>query len=150
MVEIRLRGSEAAQDIAQEAMIAVLEAVRAGKLREPEKLPAFVSGTARNLVNNHYRKEAKIRDLHASLPVEPAGNPGPSASVDDQRRALVRDSLERLKPLDQRILLLTLTEGMNPREIAPMVGLKAEAVRTRKARVVRRIIGEIKKVTRKR
>ena len=33
MAEIRLRGSEAAQDIAQEAMIAVLEAVRTRKTR---------------------------------------------------------------------------------------------------------------------
>jgi len=39
-----------------------------------------------------------------------------------------------LNALDRRILLLTLIEGMNPRDIAPIVGLKADVVRTRKAR----------------
>ena len=61
MAESRMHGSDAAQDIAQETMMAVLAAVRAGKLREAEKLPAFVLGTARNLVNNLCRKEARIR-----------------------------------------------------------------------------------------
>jgi DNA-directed RNA polymerase specialized sigma24 family protein len=55
-----------------------------------------------------------------------------------------------LNALDRRIVLLTLIEGMNPREIAPIVGLKADVVRTRKARAVKEVAGEIERATRTR
>jgi RNA polymerase sigma factor (sigma-70 family) len=149
MAEARMHGSEIAQDVAQETILAVLEAIRAGKLREPEKLPAFVLGTARNLVNNHFRHEAAAREFQANPPARTVADPVSGAAIDAQRRDLIKDALKQLKPLDQRILLLTLAEGMNPREIAPVVGLKAEAVRTRKARAVRAIHEKLKKMTRK-
>lgn len=63
LASVRLHGSDAALDIAQETILAVLEALRAGRLREPDRLPAFVLGIARNLVNNHCRKEARSREL---------------------------------------------------------------------------------------
>ena len=66
-----------------------------------------------------------------------------------ERRALVRRALEHLKPLDRRILLLTLVDGMNPREIAPLVGLQPENVRTRKARAIKTISRVIANLSRK-
>ena len=63
---------------------------------------------------------------------------------------MVRASLGRLKPLDRRILLLTLTEGLTPREIAPLVNLTPEVVRTRKARATRRLVNEVGMLTRPR
>jgi len=150
MASVRLHGSDAAQDIAQDTLLAVLEAVRTGRLRDPERLPAFVLGTARNLVNNHFRRAganpARPGDPPADSPAAVANQPG----VDVERRAMVRASLGRLKPLDRRILLLTLTEGLTPREIAPLVNLTPEVVRTRKARATRRLVNEVGVLTRPR
>src|SRR5580692_7156710 len=42
-----LRDEHAAEDLAQQVMITALEALRAGRLREPEKLASFVLGTCR-------------------------------------------------------------------------------------------------------
>jgi len=39
--------------------IAVLKAVREGQLRESDKLPAFIQGTARNIINNFLRARAR-------------------------------------------------------------------------------------------
>ena len=61
----------------------------------------------------------------------------------------MRGALERIDPRDRVILLLTLVEGMNPREIAPRVGLSAENVRTRKMRAIRQVKEELQKVSRK-
>ena len=150
---VRLNGSDAAEDIAQETLAAVLQALRAGALREPEKLPGFVLGIARNLINNHCRLEARRRGVVADvdeLPerAAPADAEG-GAAFDEERRALVRQALAHLKSVDRRIVMLTLVEGMSPREIAPVVGLEPDLVRTRKTRAVRAIGRAIEKLTRK-
>jgi RNA polymerase sigma-70 factor (ECF subfamily) len=145
---VRLRGSDAASDIAQETILAVIEALRAGRLHAPYNLPGFVLGTARNLVNNHHRKQARAPEVLEDLPERPDETDGQWAGLDHERRALVRKALGRLNALDRRILLLTLVEDMNPREIAPIVGLRAEVVRTRKARAVKEVAGEIQRATR--
>jgi len=66
-----------------------------------------------------------------------------------EQRRMVREALGRIDPRDRVILLLTLVEGMNPREIAPRVGLSPENVRTRKMRAIRQIAEELHKVSRK-
>ena len=146
----RLHGSDAALDVAQETILGVIEALRAGRLREPFNLPGFVLGTARNLVNNHHRKQASNREVLEDPPDRPAGIDALQAGIDHERRALVRTALGHLNHLDRRILLLTLVEGMRPREIAPILDMKAAVVRTHKARAVKAIADEIESVTRTR
>jgi RNA polymerase sigma factor (sigma-70 family) len=149
MAVVRLRDSEAAREISQEVLLAVLVALREGKVREPEKLPAFVSGTARNLVNNHFRALREQPNPVALDPETPSAvNLATEAELAEQRRT-VRGALERIDPRDRLILLLTLVEGMNPREIAPRVGLSAENVRTRKMRAIRQVREELQKLSRK-
>jgi RNA polymerase sigma-70 factor, ECF subfamily len=149
MAVVRLRDPEAAREIAQDALLAVLVALREGKLREPEKLPAFVSGTARNLVNNHFRSLHEQPNPVELDPETPSTvNLATEAELAEQRRT-VRDALERIDSRDRVILLLTLVEGMNPREIAPRVGLSIENVRTRKMRAIRQVTEELQKLSRK-
>ena len=148
MASVHLHGSDAAVDIAQETILATLEALRAGKLREPEKLPAYVLGIARNLINNYLRKEARGRETQDDPPDRPVGTDPDLTRLDEQQRILVRASLKRLNRIDRRILLLTLADGMTPREIAPIVGLTPEVVRTRKSRAVQTLADEIDSVTR--
>lgn len=52
---VRTRDREAARDLVQEVLMAVIGALRKGQLQNPERLPAFVHGTARNLINNQLR-----------------------------------------------------------------------------------------------
>jgi RNA polymerase sigma factor (sigma-70 family) len=149
MAVVRLRDPEVAREIAQDALLAILMALRSGKLREAEKLPGFVSGTARNLINNHFRSQRGQPDPMALDPNTPSPvNLTTESELVEQRR-IVREALGRIDARDRTILLLTLLEGMNPREIAPRVGLSVENVRTRKMRAVRRITAELDKLTRK-
>jgi RNA polymerase sigma-70 factor (ECF subfamily) len=151
MALARLHGAPAAMDITQDTILGVLEALRAGRLREPDRLAAFVLSTARNLINGHQRKEARSREVLQDPPREPAQNdPAPFEIDDGQRLALVDEALDRLKPVDRRILLLTFVEGMTSREISPVVGLNPDAVRTRRARAVKVITRRVEKVTQKR
>lgn len=148
LASVRLHGSDAAHDIAQETILAVIEALRAGRLREPDRLAAFVLTIARNRISDHHRKNARRLEVHADAIDPPATGEGSAAAIEDERIALVMKVLDRLAPLDRRILLLTLVEGMTPREIAPIVGLKPDLVRTRKARAVRAVVEELAGMTR--
>lgn len=144
IASVRLHGSDAAQDVAQDTILAVIEALRAGRVREPDRLPAFVMGTARNLINNRLRRDTQ----RAEVLGDPPEDPPPSAVSDEEnvvrldearRRALVREAIRALNEVDRRILTLTLEQGMTPREIAPIVGLTPGAVCTRKSRAIQEV-----------
>ena len=49
----------AVEDIHQEGFRIVLEKIRRGDVREPEKLSGFVCGVARNLVIDHFRRATR-------------------------------------------------------------------------------------------
>jgi RNA polymerase sigma-70 factor, ECF subfamily len=61
MIIIRrvVRDTMAAEDIHQEGFRIVLEKIRRGDVREPERLSGFVCGVARNLVIDHFRRAAR-------------------------------------------------------------------------------------------
>ena len=66
-----LRDVHAAEDLAQQVLITTLEALRAGRLREPEKLASFVLGTCRMTVLDQrrgtQRKERLLEQFGADL-----------------------------------------------------------------------------------
>src|SRR5262252_8045567 len=67
----RTRDREAAQDLAQQVLIEALKALRAGKLREAEKLSAFIEGIAHNVINSFLR--TRMRRPECSLEEELPG-----------------------------------------------------------------------------
>jgi RNA polymerase sigma factor (sigma-70 family) len=139
----RVRDRETARELTQEILLCAIQSLRKGLLREPEKLPAFVIGTARNLIN-HKLQELALRP--APVPLDPGralpgfvqtSSPQESRVEEDERRTIARLALQKLKPMDRRILYLTLAEGLKPQEIALEVGLKVENVRNRKSRALK-------------
>jgi RNA polymerase sigma-70 factor (ECF subfamily) len=138
MAWARTHDPEAAADLAQDTMLAVLQAVRNGKLIDADRLPGFVRGTAKNLINNHLRGQRPARrrevDSFAQLGPDPEELAGDTERMDQVRRALAE-----LGPADRMVLLLTLIEGLRPREIAARLGLSSEVVRKRKSRAVARL-----------
>jgi RNA polymerase sigma-70 factor, ECF subfamily len=48
-----------AEDLAQDALSVLVDRIRAGRLREPNKVPAFVAQTARMMAKNAVRKLAR-------------------------------------------------------------------------------------------
>jgi RNA polymerase sigma factor (sigma-70 family) len=135
---VRTRDREVARDLAQEIMLAVLCALREGRLRDQGGLAGYVCATARNRISHFFRGRRVERE------VDPRPSPAldkfdPEKRFEDaERRRLALGAIERLSPADQKILRLTLVEGLKPREIAVRLGLKREVVRKRRPRAVRR------------
>jgi len=150
----RLRELEEAREAAQDALLGIIQALRDGRLREPGRLAAFVSGTARNRINTHIQKlTQRQRILSLDGIGNPASDPADTARQpvleEEERRTLVRTALHKLKPVDRKILTLTLAEGLNPREIAVELDMKPEDVRNHKSRALNVIQQRIRKMIQK-
>jgi len=141
----RTRDREAAHDLTQEILIAVLKALRDGQLREATKLAAFIQGTARNLINNYLRCKAHHTEVELD---EEAYSSDPVEELESlERQRLVRRELESFSITDQQILLLSLVDGHSLAEVAQKLNLSHDAVRARKSRAVRKITKKFARVS---
>ena len=147
MACVRTRDREASRDLVQDVLLAVICSLRKGQLQDAEKLEAFVHGTARNLINNHFRGKSQ-RPIEEPI-TDDFAQTGFEAQVEDaQRLRLVRRAMGQMAPDETRILLMTLVEGLKPGEIATELGLTPEVVRTRKLRAMRKIAELIRNMSR--
>jgi RNA polymerase sigma factor (sigma-70 family) len=71
---------------------------------------------------------------------------GRSMDEEQEKQSIVAAALRMLRPMDRRILFLTLSEGLNPQEIAAELGVKPEIIRNRKCRALKAIRRKIKKM----
>jgi RNA polymerase sigma factor (sigma-70 family) len=140
----RTRDREAALDLTQEILIAVLKALRGDRLRDSEKLAAFIQGTARNLINNYLRTKVRHADVELNVElIDEACGPDPVEELESlERRRLVQRELESFSAIDRKILLLSLVDGHSLAEVAQKLNLSHDAVRARKSRAVRKITGK--------
>lgn len=97
----------------------------------------WLYGVARNMLANQRRGERRRDRLGEALRARLAASadlwaPDPSSGLTE--RAVVRAALARLGDLDREVLSLTVWEELEPREIAAVLGVSAQVVRTRLSR----------------
>ena len=143
----RTHDREISRDLTQDVLIAVLQGLRNGQLRDPRRLGAFVYGTARNLVNDYFR--FCRRQPH----IEPFSEDLAAADIVDleisERLDIVRRLLTHVDSVDRKILLMALVEGYRAEEIAFRLNLSSDAVRQRKSRAIKKIVDRLRKMSRK-
>ncbi len=95
------RDEAAAEDLFQDTFRRVIEKVRDGELREPEKLPGFVSSMARNLFLGSIRRSGRRQQWQGDGEVAEAfPDPAPgqlTTLLSRERAATVRRVLAELK-----------------------------------------------------
>jgi RNA polymerase sigma factor (sigma-70 family) len=140
MLVARSRDPDLAADLQQDVLLEAICALRRGQLREPEKLSAFVSAIARNVLNNHFRGRVR-RPESIELPddLPDLSRPG-LKEQEHQREALALHAIDSLEQLDKTILQMTLLDGLKPGAIAERLRLNPDVVRQRKLRATRRVI----------
>jgi RNA polymerase sigma factor (sigma-70 family) len=130
-------GEGLAEELVQETMWAVIRALRQGRVQQTEQLPAFVWGTARNLLKDRFRLQA--RDKTTPLPPD-TDFPSPTRDREDfERRHAARQAIATLEPHERAVLLLGLVDGLSPDEIAQRLGILPDAVRQRKSRALKKL-----------
>jgi RNA polymerase sigma-70 factor (ECF subfamily) len=102
------------------------------------ELRPWLYGVARRVLANHRRGERRRSALGDRLRRELAAHV-PDASDDVVQRADVTAAMRRLSARDQEVLELHLWEGLEPREIAEVLGLTTGVVRPRLSRARSRL-----------
>jgi len=105
----RQLGPQELDDKVHDTFVVVVQAIRRGELREPERLMGFVRTIVRRLVAAHIDRVVHTRrdhiDLEATLRIaDPAENPEESA-IFRQRAEIIGRVLEELSTRDREILI---------------------------------------------
>jgi RNA polymerase sigma factor (sigma-70 family) len=137
----RVRDDGAVAELANDVLFSVIDAMRAGRLRTLESLPAYAYSVARNLAASYLRRHL-ARRIEERMPAA-FDCPAPDPPDHAEQIASARRLLERLEEPDRTILLLVLVEGLKPGEIGRRVGLSSDAVKARKSRAIRRLVNEL-------
>jgi RNA polymerase sigma-70 factor (ECF subfamily) len=131
-----LRDSAAAEDLTQEVLITTLEALRAGRLREPERLTSFVLGTCRmtvlDLRRGSQRKERLLQQFRADLQAVQ-----PSMPVLDHEQ-LTR-CVQNLKERERTVVVMTFYDERTGADVASFLGLSEANVRVIRHRAVHQL-----------
>ena len=127
----RLRSPQAIEDIRQETFTRVFAALHGGKVRQPERLGAFVNSMCNNVLLEHYR--ASSRD--SSLEDEDQED-FPAISVDllgalaaKQLGEKIREILEELPEKDRRLLREVFLEERDKDAVCRDFGVDREYLR---------------------
>jgi len=123
------------EDLAQETFIAAWRQLR--DLREADKLKAWLCGIARNVINNHLRKQqrtptAQAAELRESLP-DLADSPSENA-MSRQEEALVWRTLEALPENYREPLVLFYRQQESVTTVAASLDLSEDVVKQRLSR----------------
>lgn len=132
-----LRDDHAAADLAQEVLLIVIEALRAGRLREPERFVSFVLGTCRMVVLNIRRNAGRRQDLLDQFQADlPAIAYSPIPSVD---RAQLERCMQSLPERERSVTVMSYFDEQTAQEIAGFLALSQANVRVIRHRALGRL-----------
>ena len=123
-----LRDAHAAADLMQHVMVHTLSRLRAGEMREPERVLSFVLGTCRMTVMDQRRGERRRAELleryAGDLPEAEVAHVAPR--LDEAR---VADCLDRLPERERTVLVMTFYDERPSDAVGIELGLSAGNVR---------------------
>jgi RNA polymerase sigma-70 factor (ECF subfamily) len=132
-----LRNEAAAQDLVQQVLITALEALRAGRLREPEKLASFVLGTCRmtvlDLRRGAQRKERLLEQFGGDVP-GPTESPMPSLDQEILARCV-----QGLKERERTVVVMTFYDEQAGGDVARFLGVSEANVRVIRHRAIHQL-----------
>jgi len=133
-----LRDPAGADDLVQDVMLLTFDSLRAGKVRERERLASFVLGTCRRVVIGIRRGAARRERLLGQFGpgLAPAAAASDAAPLDIEH--LTR-CLERLAERERAVVVLSFYSERGSDEIAAELGLGAGNVRVVRHRALARL-----------
>ena len=132
-----LRDAAAADDLVQEVLVLTLERLRAGRVRDPDRLASFVLGACRLVVRNHRRGRRRREGLLGRFASDFLRETRPDDWPLDRGR--LRACLARLAHRERTVLVLTFYAEQASAEIAARLGTTPENVRTVRHRAFGRL-----------
>jgi RNA polymerase sigma-70 factor (ECF subfamily) len=132
-----LRDEEEARDLMQHVMVAAIEKLRAGELREPARIASFVFGMCR-MVTMEMRRGARRREELLEIYAGDLGiaDIAVAPRLDEAR---VAACLERLAERERSVLVLSFYEDEPADRVGAALGLTAGNVRVIRHRAIEKL-----------
>lgn len=140
----RTGDASAAEDIAQETLRTVVDALRGGRVENLAALPGFVFTTARNICMHWERSAGRESSAFSRYQTDSdlsrtqAPDPLTALITRDQRK-MVRRALNALSPDDRVLLSMLYYDGAGSDVVATKLNITPAAVRVRKHRALARL-----------
>jgi RNA polymerase sigma-70 factor (ECF subfamily) len=131
-----LRSAAAADDLVQQVLLKTIEALRAGRLRDADRLAPFVLGTCRmtvlDLRRSAHRQEQLLEEFGTILvPHQPT-----APSLDDDRLARC---VQALTERERSIVVMTFYDEHTAGEAAGFLGISEANVRVIRHRAIKQL-----------
>jgi RNA polymerase sigma-70 factor, ECF subfamily len=132
-----LRDGHAADDLTQQVLLTTLEALRAGRLREPEKLASFVLGTCRMTVLDLRRgaqRRARLLEQFGADLLVPTQPSMPQLDHEQLTRCV-----QTLKERERTVVVMTFYDERTGAEVAGLLGVSEGNVRVIRHRAIHQL-----------
>lgn len=132
-----LRNSHAADDLVQQVLVTVLQALRAGRVRESEKLTSFVLGTCRMTVldiRRNARRQENLLDQFGADMLTPL--PFKAPELDHQQLA---HCVQRLRERERAVVVMSFYDEHTGADIARSLGVSEANVRVMRHRAIHQL-----------
>lgn len=127
----RLHSPQAIEDVRQETFTRVFASLRSGKIRQPDRLGAFVNSMCNNVLLEHYRASSRDSSLE-----DEEQKDFPALSVDvlgtiaaKQMGEKIREILEEMPERDRRLLREVFLEERDKDEVCRDFGVDRDYLR---------------------
>jgi len=141
-----LGGDEAAaQDLAQHVLLLTLQKLRAGEVREPDRIDSFILGTSRLASLDFRREEARqlrLKDREESSIAVPDLEEPERPEPEQLRRCM-----ETLSERERAVVVLSFHTGRKSAELAASLALSESNVRVIRHRAIERLRGCLETAT---
>jgi len=132
-----LRSEAAAADLIQDVLLMTLQKLRAGAIREPDKLASFILGTCRQVVIDGRRSGGRReRILDAFAGCLPSMVEASDDALDTRR---LEQCLERLPERERSVLMMTFYDDRPAQEVGVALGVSTGNVRVIRHRGIERL-----------
>jgi len=127
----RLHSPQAIEDVRQETFTRVFAALRGGKIRQPDRLGAFVNSMCNNVLLEHYRASSRDSSLDDEEQQDfPATNVDVFGTVAaKQMGEKIREILDAMPERDRRLLREVFLEERDKDEVCANFGVDREYLR---------------------
>ena len=130
-----LRDHHAADDLTQQVLITVLQALRAGRIRESDKVESFVLGTCRMMVldlrRTSYRREQLLEKFGPG-----ALYPAPQPAPEPDHQALT-SCVQSLRERERAVVLMSFYDEQTAADVARFLNTTEANVRVIRHRAIR-------------
>jgi len=124
-----LRSEPAAADLAQHVLVLAIEKLRAGQVRDPERIASFVLSAARLVARDLRRATARRREDSALLAGVVETMPAADAPPEPLDLDRLRRCLDALAERDRTVIVLSFYDERTSGQIAGQLGLSEGNVR---------------------